>query len=931
MKDSKERRYELPLDGKLVTGDDPCKIGPNFQSLVNLRYSNKHPKAIGGMTKINSSIINSTYLKVRNGIHYRKDQPSESHLLVEAHNTGLTARRILQNTTSIPTAGNFSATELYTPTASAGFGRWSPAPNGDVAYCNGSESCIYGGDEMEISGFVNYYEVAAPASETVQTFTVDSIITDVVIFAAEILCPDRQVLLTTTGTLPAGLSEGVVYYIRQISATEYTFHTTYLDALRNINIVDITDTGSGVHTATAKNATVSSSNPDGYEYTDRLQNTATDADNTAVLYTSTDNKLYFYIGATRPMKGFKLYSKVANSSASTMTAFYWNGTAWASVAGLVDGTSVGGKSLAVTGSVTFTDTVTTAKLKYIKGAYIYWYRVILSAASAGTSITHATANCSFQALKDIWSGENYEIDSFKVNYSLSGISDATIQVRENKFDVNDGGTYADLSELITNDSILCGFQDRMTGCSFSLFTLARNETANSAVSVFYWSGKEWVTVGPVDDGTLFGTVSFGQTGTITWDTISAELESQRNFENGPMLYYYKFSFAAKFSDAVNLYWVTGIPAQKNLNSYKFPLLSNNRLFLCCNNQNKKNSAICSAVETSVVFNGNDSVEHLFGDDSELIGGAWIYSQFGSSLFNVTLFFKRNETWALVGKDPEDWTRYRVSGIVGCTDPETIRVVDLGVENVQGLNRNIAIWRSADGIVISDGRTPIDISNDIKDVFDKRSSTFINNSVKSSAFWDSYNKEYHWLYADGSSTTLNKEKVFSFIKMGWFDIDRTSGKALQVGIEVQDTSGINYDYGFIDTGYCERLEYGNTFDGAAISSTMQLGDMAIHGGNVSLETTPQYSGLIAVAKTVTSNTVAVSHYGNGSSTANETWTITPTASGKRIIIDVEHRELGRYIFHSWKFVMSTSDEAVCFEPLYFYVLYDVIGDHTRDRG
>jgi hypothetical protein len=168
-------------------------------------------------------------------------------------------------------------------------------------------------------------------------------------------------------------------------------------------------------------------------------------------------------------------------------------------------------------------------------------------------------------------------------------------------------------------------------------------------------------------------------------------------------------------------------------------------------------------------------------------------------------------------------------------------------------------------------------------------------------------------------------------MGWYNIDRTTGKNLQVGIEVQDTYGSNYVYGFIDTGYAERLEYGNDFDGTAIEATMHLGDMAIHGGNVSLETTPQYSGLIAVANTVTTNTIAVSHYGDGATTANETWTITPTASGKRVVVDVNHKTLGRYIFHSWKFVISTSDETVCFEPLYFYVLYDVVGDHTRDRG
>jgi hypothetical protein len=916
--DTKERRYEIPLDGKLITGDDPAKIGPNFQSLKNLRYSNNHPKAIGGMTKINSSVMNATYLKARSGLHFRKDQPSESHLLVEAYNTGLTASRILQNTTAIPSSGNFSSTSLFTLSSNSNGGRWSYAPNGDVAYCNGSEVCIWGGTEMEIGGFINYLnETAAPGAGTTQDFTVDA---DTNILTTSALVGQTQsiVSLSTSDTLPSPLG-ATTYYIRRISDTQYTLHNLAIEAYYNANIINITDTGTGTHTMTpVSGATVSTQTI--YDYTNQLRNTATDTPNIAIMNEDTDGKLYFYIGSSRPLSGFKLYVSVANSDASSMGVDYWDGTAWTSVSSLVDGTSSGSVSLASTGSVSFTSTVSVSKLKYIKGIYIYWYRVTVSAISSGTTLYYATVNAPFQAIKDIWSGDNFEIDSFKINRE-TGVYEATVQVRENKLDINDGGTYIELNDLKTSESVTCGFNERMTGVSFSFYTEASNESADSTMSVNYWNGTAWTSVGAIDDGTLFGTASFAQTGTVTWDAISPELEHVRNFENGPMLYYYQFTFATQLSASVSVYWVTGIPAQKDLTAYSFPLLSNNRLFLCGNTNYKKNSSLCSAVETSSVFNGKDSVEHFFGDESELTGGAWIYSQFGSSLFNVTLFFKKNETWALVGKDPEDWVQYRVSGIVGCTDPGTIRVVDLGVENTQGMNRNVAIWRAANSIVISDGRTPIDISNDIKDVFDKLSSTYIP-AGGSTSFWDADNKEYHWL-------TTSRELVFSFVKQSWFEVDRTTGKTLKIGIEVQDTNGANYVYGFIDTGYAERLEYGTTMDGTAIPFTMQLGDMAIRGGNISLETTPKYTGFIATSKTA--GTVAISHYGNGSTTANESWSKSLISSGNRLSITLEHKTQGRFIFHSWKFITSTSTETVGFEPLYLYVLYDVEGDHTRDRS
>lgn len=767
--DSKERRYEVPLDGKMITGDDPAKIGPNFQSLINLRYSNKHPKAIGGMTKVNTTVISANYPRVRNGIHYRKAQPVESHLLVEAYDTSIATCVIFQNTNSMPDGGDFVSTPIFTPTEGDYVGRWSYAPNGDVAYCNGADVCEWGGDEMEIAGFINYLADPLSAS-TSNAFTVVAL-TDILTTAALVAQTQSVVTVTTTDTLPAPLLVETAYYIRRISDTDYTLHASAAEALYNVNIIDITNTGAGVHTIIYDDiASITGSKL--YDYTERLRNTATDTANTAVLMKDTDNKGYFYIGSIRPLAGFKLYIGTANTSNSTMAVHYWSGSGWSAVSTLVDNTSASSKSLKVTGTVTFDSTETVAKTKYIHGIYVYWYRVVISLLTTGTSLTYATVNAPFQTVKDIWSGENYQIDSFKAS-GLYGFPEATVQVRENKFDIADGGTYFDAGGMKPPDYIVLGFNERMTGVSISLYSGAVNVNGPLNLTVKYWDGAAWTTVGDLDDGTSPSGTTFTQTGTVTWNAISPELEIRRNFENGPSLYYYQLTWDGQFSHDVYIFWVTGIPAQKVLNSYKFPLLSNNRLFLCCNTKWKKNSVICSAVDTSSVFNGEDSIELFFGDESELTGGAWIYSQFGSSLFNVTLFFKKNETWALVGTGPEDWVKYRVSGVIGCVDPETIRVVDLGTENTQGLNRNVAIWRAANSIVISDGRTPIDISNDIKDVFDKRNvnSLSIHNDVPSSAFWDSNNKEYHFLFATGNSTKIDRELVFSFTKQAWFEINR----------------------------------------------------------------------------------------------------------------------------------------------------------------
>ena len=352
--------------------------------------------------------------------------------------------------------------------------------------------------------------------------------------------------------------------------------------------------------------------------------------------------------------------------------------------------------------------------------------------------------------------------------------------------------------------------------------------------------------------------------------------------------------------------------------YKFPLHAQNRLLLCCNEKEGKNTILVSAEGTSGSFNGDDSTILSLGDNTELTGGAWLYTQFGSALYNIIVMFKETETWAIVGNDPSDWIHYRISANVGCVAPETIRVVDVNTyKTAEGSSHTMVIWQGAHGIYMSDGRTPILISEDIKDIFDINSSTHINfdKITDSIGFYDHDNEEYHWCYAEGSSTTLNKEKVFSLRKMGWFDIDRND--PLQYGIEVWDTNGSAYNYGFGD--YMYRLEHGDDFDGHTITSTVQLGDIALMEGATAFETAAEYHGLIAVAQP--SGTIAVTHYVDGGS--GDSWDFSADKSGYRLIMPVRH-ENKTGIFHSWKFTTTET-----FEPLYFYVFYSPVRQHLRD--
>jgi len=99
-------------------------------------------------------------------------------------------------------------------------------------------------------------------------------------------------------------------------------------------------------------------------------------------------------------------------------------------------------------------------------------------------------------------------------------------------------------------------------------------------------------------------------------------------------------------------------------------------------------------------------------------------------------------------------------------------------------------------------------------------------------------------------------------------------------------------------------------------------------SIAIETSIRYSCLIATAKETTTSDITLTHYGDGYTTGT-TWTESPTKADYRIIYPVESRTLGANIFHSIKITTSTDDETIGFEPLFFYILYEVIREHLRD--
>ncbi len=216
---SRNLQFAFPFLGRWQPSEHGVLIDEyGYQDIQNMRREGNHLQGVKGHQILTSSIIDATYYHPIAGFHFSKDDPSETHVLVQAQNAGGTASRVYRNTTAIPARGTFSATSIHTDSADGGKGRFSAAPGGNVAYSNWAETRIWGGDQLPISGMlVVRNPVESPADFWEKTY-INNTSTYVELSGATIfyvgtnrrINEARFYLSTTNGTGLAGVSEYTV-------------------------------------------------------------------------------------------------------------------------------------------------------------------------------------------------------------------------------------------------------------------------------------------------------------------------------------------------------------------------------------------------------------------------------------------------------------------------------------------------------------------------------------------------------------------------------------------------------------------------------------------------------------------------------------------------------------------------------------------------
>ncbi|MDD5722708.1 MAG: hypothetical protein PHY29_03085 [Syntrophales bacterium] len=1034
--------------GKCITSDDPALISDenpqigNMQSLKNMRYTDRGIKGIQGMTKINATA--ASYTSLKNGFHFRKDQPQESHIIVQTTDETTGNSRLVKsdNSASIPETDTFSN---FLTLDNDNLVRYSKAPQGSSVACNGVKNYVWGGNEYRCGYFVVYdpetsstrYDYSDIVNNTLtdslnvaklttvgggidaytkgmwhfennftdssgnsHTLTNHSIafstlpkfgtysaycnasayatVADHADFniSGGIWCFDVQANTISVATqrglfCQATDANNYIYgYINTSGAVSLAVKAASSTVLLLTTANDAVNLGSYDHIAFAENgddwyifvngkmraSTSSVVRPANYTGYGLAIGAFFDASSSSEWFYgridearlsvgvsrysadftsppsaySTQSSANVFIGASRPIKGVKFYVENANtSSAVTASVNYWDGSAWQAVSGLTDGTSVSGKSLAQNGSIIFSDTESVAKVKLYNNSMAYWYQFSFVGLDDDVTISRVTLDASIQNIKDIWDGIPRDISYF---FSYTGIyNDRSTAVIYEDYDSYNTGSYTNVGTLTSSQHILAGFSEQMTAIGFRLVEDNVNSTANTFCSISYWNGSSWTDVGDVEDNTSHDNKSLSKSGVMMWNAPSLDQEFTTSIRDESRIYYYKISFDQTLSSDVYIDYVYGIPSQKTLGQYSFPIFWQDRVWLCANQSDAKNSMKGSSYLSDCVFNGEDSPEISFDGDEELVAAVPIFSRQGGVIYENLVMCKRNDTYLVdttvtsststtnVAVTSTNYRVYKVADNIGCVAALTMQLCNIGFQLAPGINRHAAIWQSSGGIVMFDANSVIPISDDIQNFFDPADPDYINVSIidKFSSFWDDRNKEYHWLFATGSSTTLNKEWAYDLKRRKWYEVVRPV--PLQCGWNVQDALGNGYSYGGTTTGYIERLENGTTMDGSAITYSFRL--LGKRFASAMYRTELRYIKLTGKTKSTSDQSVAMTHYADGDSTGTSLTAIPQTGTGKRIYQVVRSASL-KAVEHSLEFSISTDDETIGFQPLMISGLYRV---------
>ena len=490
------------------------------------------------------------------------------------------------------------------------------------------------------------------------------------------------------------------------------------------------------------------------------------------------------------LSGVTLTLGNANATASVLTVKAMRSGVLTAVNALSDGTSVGGATLAQSGTISWTASALdeTSSLHGIQGyRYDFTWSVALS---VNVQVQHITCTQAAQVMTNKWNGEwNYVSGCKFFDASLGQYIDVLGKISNESTSM-----YIDLSEATTSDYLYIKTPEAATMFGLGVVDGYGNVSASLVDLIEYWTGSAWATMGGIVDTTKDsgGTKSFAQTGALHVAATQYTPHMYKLTRNETPGYWYRLSWAAALSTNVRIYTVFYASLPETLPSYVGCVEFKNRLFLW-GDPEYPNRLRYSAREDPFCFSGYDSgYTDAFGA-KDLVLCAIKY-------YNELVVFKANSVWLLEGEDSATFGILKITEKVGLASPKSVQVAEVGFPAMHREEpMTIAIWEDVDGVYVFDGRKTKKESGAIDHYFNPKESQCIAaaNIITLQSFNDPINNEYHLLLPAG-------ELVYNYVTAEWYppwerEIDLTCG------VDFTGSDNRKYCYGGSSSGFVMYLE------------------------------------------------------------------------------------------------------------------------------
>lgn len=421
-------------------------------------------------------------------------------------------------------------------------------------------------------------------------------------------------------------------------------------------------------------------------------------------------------------KSFTLELSSFNSNASALTLSYWNGS-WVDFAS-VDGTSVGGVTLAQNGTITFTVPADVIP-NYLYGVMGFWFKFKVSASlDADVKVTKITYNAGWQSLINIWDSIPVQAAEVQVFINASGIY--------NTF----SGDNVDISGMVAADSMYILSADPIEGLYIESGDSPSTTAGVTINAVYGYTGNGWTTVGTVSDYSTGAT----RTGWAIFPRL-AVLPTQFG-KNKSYGYWYKVTFSGTIS------------ADTYISISCMPYFDINEIGRSGNcNIAWKGRAVYTFGEDELFVSANGEPMVLNGDDFSILepGDGKKNKVVAMALWYNELMAVQEEKAGkggitlFEGYSPQTFGKIGVSDSLGVFNSKCLAIVD-GIKvstMTEEKVKKLAFGLCSKGIWRYDGTTPQIVSDEIRNYFDSNKPECIRRG---------YENE-HWLAYDPADNVL----------------------------------------------------------------------------------------------------------------------------------------------------------------------------------